>query len=363
MKKKKKPNYKLRRTIAKTIIVILILIPIIYINRVKIIHAPLYIKYRKQTDILNALFDAKYDNKSADKVLSSMIKDNKISSYTDEYIISLNEKGYNNKTISYVLLNFKKGDIKSLINSKYDKGIEDLLQVKLFDYNNYDRYLNARKDEEKIERTVIKVNLDLDKGSYEDTVEETNPDSLTALVNKHRYVNEDYVPSDLVDMSDEYANNYYRQMQLRSEAYEWFKKMVDAAKEDNIKFYAESGYRSFKFQRTLYNNYVNTNGYTKANMYAAKPGFSEHELGTAVDIANIYTIETVDPEYDWIEKNGYKYGYIFRYKEEWTDLTGFAEESWHIRYVGVEAATKIHEENISFEEYWIKYVNKNKKKQ
>ena len=360
--KKRKPNYKLRRTIARIIIVLLILTPIIIINRVKIIHAPLYIKYHKNVDILNALYDAKYENKEVNQLLSTLINKKRISSYTDEYILSLKDKGYNKNTINYVLINFKKGDIKSLINQKYNKDIEKMITLSYFDYELYDRYLNSAKDDEDIERTVLKVDLDLDKGSYEDTTEETNPDSLTALVNKHRYINEDYEPNDLVDMSDEYANNYYRQMQLRSEAYEMFKKMVDDAKTQDIKFYAESGYRTFKFQRTLYNNYVNVNGYTKANMYAARPGFSEHQLGTAIDVANVYTIDEDDPEYKWIERNGYKYGYVFRYTESWQDLTGFAPESWHIRYVGIEAATKMHKENISFEEYWIKYVNKKEAK-
>ena len=358
MKRKKKPNYKLRRTIAKIIIVFLILIPIIYFNRVKIIHAPLYIKYHKNKEVISALFNAKYSNKETDKIVKKLINKKKINSYTDDYILSLHEKGYSKHTISYVLINFKPGDIKSLINDKYDKDIDEMLNVSYFNYDNYDRYINYKSDKEDIKRSILKVNLDLDKDNYSDTVEETNPDSLTALVNKHRYINEDYEPSDLVDMSDDYANNYYRQMQLRSEAYEMFKKMVDAAREERLNFYAESGYRTFKFQRTLYNNYVYENGYTKANLYAARAGFSEHQLGTAIDLANIYTIEETDEEYKWIVKNGYKYGFIFRYTEDWADLTGFAKEPWHIRYVGIDVATKMHKENISFEEYWIKYVNK-----
>lgn len=362
MKKKKKPNYKLRRTIAKTILIILILTPIIYFNRIRIIHVPLQIKYHKYSDVVNSLFDAKYTNKEASNTLDKLIKKEKINSFTDDYIVSLKDKGYSKNTISYVLINFKPGDIKSLINSKYDKDIETMIKISYFDYNNYDRYLNYRKDTEDIKRTVLKVQLDLDKDSYSDTVEETNPDSLTALISKHRYINEDYEPSDLVDMSDDYANNYYRQMQLRTEAYESFKKMVDAAREERLNFYAESGYRTFKFQKQLYNNYVNNNGYAKANLYAARAGFSEHQLGTAVDLANIYTIDETDAEYEWIMNNGYKYGWIFRYTEEWTDLTGFAKEPWHIRYVGVDVATKMHDEKISFEEYWIKYVNKKEAK-
>ena len=63
-----------------------------------------------------------------------------------------------------------------------------------------------------------------------------------------------------------------------------------------------------------------------------------------------------------IEKNGYKYGFIFRYKKKYEDITGYAEEGWHIRYVGVETATEIHKKGISFDEYWIKHLNKKSSK-
>ena len=362
MKKKKKPNYKLRRIIARIIIALLIIIPLIFIFRVKIINAPLYIKYYKNTEVLNALFNAKFDRKEVKDFMPKLIKKKGINDYTDDYIISLSNKGYKPNTISYVLLNFKMGDIKSLINGKYDKDIEKMIKDKLFNYDNYDRYINARSDKEDISRTILKVALNQDKDNYSDTEEETNPDSLTAFINKHRYLNEDYVPNDLVDMSDDYANNYYGQIKLRSEAYEWFKKMVDDANKEDIEFYADTGYRTFKLQKTLYNNYVYENGYEKASLYAARAGFSEHELGTAIDLANVYAIEKGDPEYNWLMQYAHKYGFIFRYTEEWQDLTGFAPEPWHIRYVGVDVATKIHEENISFEEYWIKYVNKKETK-
>ena len=55
-------------------------------------------------------------------------------------------------------------------------------------------------------------------------------------------------------------------------------------------------------------------------------------------------------------KNAYKYGYIIRYKKEWEDITGYSAESWHIRYVGVKAASVIQKENITYEEYYAKYI-------
>ncbi len=362
MKKKRKPNYKLRRIIARIIIVLLIIIPLIFIFRVKIINAPLYMKYHKNTDVLNALFEAKFNRNEVKDFMPKLIKKKGINDYTDDYIISLSNKGYKPKTIRYVLLNFKMGDIKSLINGKYDKDVEKMITDKLFNYEHYDRYLNNRNENEDISKTILKVELNQDLDNYSDITEESNPDSLTAFINKHRYINEDYEPSDLVDVSDDYANNYYGQIRLREETYEQFKKMVDDANKEDLNIYADTGYRTFKTQKTIYNNYVYENGYNKASLYAAKAGFSEHELGTAIDVSNGYLIEKGDPEYNWLMQYGYKYGFIFRYFEDNIDLTGFAEEPWHIRYVGVDVATKIHEENLTFEEYWIKYVYKKEAK-
>ena len=361
MNKKRKPNYKLRRIIARVIIALLIIVPLVIIFRVKIINAPLYIKYHKNTDVLNALFDSKFERQEVKEFMPKLEKKG-MNSYTDDYIISLSNKGYKPKTIEYILLNFKMGDTKSLINSKYDKDLEKMLSNEFFDYKNYDRYINERSNNEDIDRTILRVTLDLDKDNYSDTTEEENPNSLTAFINKHRYVNEDYVPDDLVDMSDDYANNYYGQLKLRSEAYEQFKKMVDDANKEDLEIYADTTYRSFNLQKTIYNNYVYENGYDKASLYAAKAGFSEHELGTAIDISNGYLIEKGDPEYNWLMQYAYKYGFIFRYYEDNVDLTGYADEPWHIRYVGVDVATKMHKEDLTFEEYWLKYVNKKEAK-
>ena len=83
-----------------------------------------------------------------------------------------------------------------------------------------------------------------------------------------------------------------------------------------------------------------------AKKQVAKPGYSEHQIGLAVDI-NGATYDL----YFWLQENCYKYGFIFRYPGDKTDITGITEEVWHYRYVGVEAATEIHERGICLEEY------------
>ena len=360
--KKKKPNYKLRRNVAKIVLVLIVLIPILILNRTKIAHAPIYLQNMKYSKVIDAFFNVKYDTDETKYIIEKLKNKKLIDKTNPGYIIELSDLGYNHNTINYMLLNFSKTDIAKTLNKKYDKDFEEYITLELFNYSNYDRYKKYQKSypEISLDDVVTRVELNLDKDPYDEVSEEKNPDSVTALVNKHRYISNKYVPNDLVNMEDDYANNAYGIKEIRKETYEQFKKMVDDAKKEDIVFYAESAYRDYDYQKSLYDEYVNEYGQEKADTFAARAGFSEHQLGTTLDLANVWTLEEGDPEYKWIDKNGYKYGFIFRYKKKSEDVTGYEAEGWHIRYVGVEAATIIHKKGITFDEYWLKYV-KNKK--
>lgn len=361
MSKKHKPNYKLRRNIAKLLLILIILLPIFLINKNKILHAPIYLENFKYSKTITAFFNNNYNSDETKDIIDKMKKKKIIDNFDNDYISALSDKGYNHNSINYIILNLDKTEITKILDEDYNKDFENYIKLKLFNYNHYDRYLKYQSKHKnlKLDDIVTRVELDLDKNNYENPTKEKDPNSITALVNKHRYISEDYVPNDLVNMEDGYANNRYGIKEVRKETYEYFKKMVDAAKKDNITFYAESAYRDYKYQDDLYNEYVTNFGEKRANEIAARAGFSEHQLGTTLDLANIWTIEEGDKEYKWIDNNGYKYGFIFRYKKKDEDITGYKAEGWHIRYVGVKAATIIHKENITFDEYWIKYV-KNK---
>lgn len=364
MKKRKKPNYKLRRNVAKVILVLIILIPIIIINKTKIVNFPLYISNIKYSNVIDSFFEANYTNDEIRDTLEYLKKKKKINDNTENYILELNNKGYNKETIDYVVRNLNKEQITKFLTNKYNKDYEEYFKNELFNYSKLDRYLDYQKENKdlSIDEVVFRIELNLDKEYYEDSEFVKNPDDITVLTNKYLEIPEDYEPKDLVDMSDDYANNSYGQKKLRKEAYEKFVEMCDASRKDGVKFYAESAYRSYDYQEIIYKNYVYENGQEKADRYAAKPGFSEHELGLAIDLANIWTITEKGEEYAWLKKNAYKYGYIFRYKKEWEDITGYSAESWHIRYVGVETATRVHKKGMSYEEYYIKYIANKKDK-
>ena len=356
----KKPNYKLRRNLAKIFLILLVLTPILIINKNKILHAPLYIFNIKYSKTIDAMFEVDYDKKELKNTLKYLKEKNKINNETANYISKIHDLGYSNYVIDYVIRNLNKNQITDFLSRKYNKDFEEYIKLDFFSYKKYDRYLNyAKKNKDlSIDDIVTRIELNLDKTYYDDSTIVKNPDDITVLTNKYLEIPEDYEPTDLVDMDDKYANNMYYTKQLRKEAYDKFVEMCEDSRKDGINFYAESAYRSYNYQNTIYKNYVYDNGQEEADKYAAKPGFSEHELGLAIDLANIWTITTKGEEYAWLSKNAYKYGYIIRYKEEWEDITGYAAESWHIRYVGVKHATMIHKKNIPYEEYYIKYIKK-----
>ena len=112
-----------------------------------------------------------------------------------------------------------------------------------------------------------------------------------------------------------------------------------------------SGYRSYNTQKKLYNKYVKKDGEEVANTYSAKPGRSEHQTGLAFDIGSVDRSFANTSEAKWIEENAHLYGFIVRYPDNKTDITGYIYEPWHVRYLGEETAKKVWESGLTLEEY------------
>ena len=93
--------------------------------------------------------------------------------------------------------------------------------------------------------------------------------------------------------------------------------------------------------------------YKAAETYSARAGYSEHQLGLAVDILN-HSHEFIDEdnvEYNWLVDNSYKYGFILRYPRGKEYITGYVFEDWHFRYLGIELAKKVRQSNLTYDEY------------
>lgn len=131
-----------------------------------------------------------------------------------------------------------------------------------------------------------------------------------------------------------------------------FMRMADAAREDGITLYSVSAYRSYSYQDSLYRRYTAQDG-VEADTYSARPGFSEHQTGLALDIntasrsAHFETTAT----YRWLIENCWRYGFILRYPEDREDITGFCFEPWHYRFVGRTLALQVRESGLTYDEF------------
>lgn len=135
---------------------------------------------------------------------------------------------------------------------------------------------------------------------------------------------------------------------------EAFNKMQAAAKVDGLNIYISSGFRSYSYQKNLYNSYVNRDGVVAADTYSARAGHSDHQSGLAFDVNTINDSFANTEEGKWLNDNCYKYGFILRYPNGKSDETGYQYEPWHFRYVGVELAEKLYNNGnwITVEDYF-----------
>ena len=138
---------------------------------------------------------------------------------------------------------------------------------------------------------------------------------------------------------------------LNPNALAQFNKLTEDAAKLGLSIKCSSGYRSYKDQERIYNNYVAIDGIVKADTYSARPGHSEHQSGLAIDVNSIDYTFLNTPECDWLAKNAHKYGFIIRYPLGKEAYTGYSYEPWHIRYLGVDTATAVYNSGLSLEEY------------
>lgn len=250
-----------------------------------------------------------------------------------------------------VILPNKKEEKKELTPEQ--KQVNKLKKVPYYKKEYKNRYLSYQKENKdlSIEDIVTHVNIGLDNPYYTNTKPSTNLNTELILVNKYNYVTENYVPENLQPLNTSYARSG---MQLVDIAKEAFESMSDDAKKEGMNIIAMSSYRSYDYQVNLYNNYVKTDGKEAADTYSARPGYSEHQTGLAVDVYNLelpYTSFEKTEEFNWMQENAYKYGFILRFPKDKVDITGYQYEAWHYRYVGKEVAKYIHNHNMTLEEY------------
>ena len=309
--------------------------------------------YNKTLDTI--VSDKNFDSKNYDIYKELTYYD--VKDYTS-IVNKLIKKGYNANDINNILKSGNRDDILIFLEKDYLENISDYLKYDFSILNNLDRYLSY-KDENNIdnELVVVYVNIGLDKEFYTDTTINNNF-STDMLVNKYIGVSENFVPDNLVTIDSDYAIDS-RQKGNKEMVDAFIKMSDDCKKEIGYKLMVRSGYRDYESQESTYNLYLKTYGKKYAESYVTHPGFSEHQTGLAVDIkAESSNTFAGTKESKWLSENAHKYGFILRYESETEEITGIKYESWHYRYVGVDLAKDIIEKDMTYDEYYIRYLNK-----
>ncbi|WP_245724057.1 M15 family metallopeptidase [Marinococcus luteus] len=186
-----------------------------------------------------------------------------------------------------------------------------------------------------------------------------NPSAIDALINREYHLPSDYEPENLVipDVAFPFEGEPQKKY-MREEAAVQLENMFAEAEEEEIELSAVSGYRSYDRQESIFAANAEEDGEEEANKYSARAGESEHQSGLAMDVsaASVGYSLTTDlgdtEEGEWLEENAHEYGFVIRYPEDKTDITGYQYEPWHVRYVGEDLAETLNENDWVMEEYY-----------
>ena len=353
------------------VILVIVIVVSFYFNRIGTLEGLGYSSEAAK----NIIFKLKYSyvtDKGENKTLNAAFEsddynEDNLDNYSEieyddqEHLISninkLIDIGYSNNEISLIISRGDDESVSDFATKDKVKYIEEFLNVDYAKLANYDRYVAYQdKENDDAETTVLYVNMDFDKEDYVDPLVIDDFDDYV-LVNKHRQLSSSYVPDDLVTIDEEYVKADGK-IEIERNVAKAFYDMAEAASNDGMELMVSSGYRSYEDQEEIVNTYLELYGQNYVDNYVAKPGFSEHQTAMSLDVASksVDTFVNSD-EYVWMMDNAYKYGFILRYPRSKEDITGYKCEAWHYRYVGKEIAEYIHDNNITYDEYYIMFLD------
>lgn len=184
-------------------------------------------------------------------------------------------------------------------------------------------------------------------------------EDLLVLINKKISLPESFAPKELVSLEN--LVTAYPGAQMKGEAANALKDMFGVAKQEKgINFTVVSAYRSYRDQVKVFNGWVASAGLASAGSFSAQPGHSQHQLGTAADIAvsgiaNFNEAFGSSTEGVWLAENSYKFGFVLSYPKGKEKITGYSYEPWHYRYIGSENAKRMVDSGLILEEFLQKY--------
>ena len=240
-----------------------------------------------------------------------------------------------------------------IVRGEHDTIAYPLLSERYFIAENFDRYLAYHKVDTTLTALhdiIAIVNVGHDR---EDSAVpcDTSKGHLM-LVNGRHYLDENYKPDSLVQFQKTYC--YEEQRALGDVVQAFMAMQKECKKQTDAQLMVNSAYRSYQQQIGTYKR--NEKG------YAARAGSSEHQTGLAIDVTSLqhpmrWPFDT-SKEGIWMREHCHEYGFILRYPKKQAHVMGYNYEPWHLRYVGKETAKRVHDEDITFDEYYAYYLDK-----
>jgi len=289
------------------------------------------------------------DDSEKDALIEGERIDFIIQHYTVEHYTELSNIGYIDSEINSIL-DLDNELIVFITTHPKIENLYEWLNQNNFIQNRFDRYLAYKQLNTSMsyETIIERVNTNRDYAYYTNVQSSDTTLKELLLVNKYYQLDETYVPDNLVSVSP-YGN--VKMVKLARDA---FIDLCDAANDKGYTIIGISGYRSYSTQASLYNRYLKKDPQWLVDTYSARPGFSEHQTGLAIDVSSnnndILTFE-MSNSFKWMKDNAHLYGFILRFQKGKEDISGYKYEPWHYRYVGKEIATTLYSTGMTYDEY------------
>ena len=247
-----------------------------------------------------------------------------------------------------------------IARGEHDTIAYPLLSERYFIAENFERYLAYHKVDmtgKALNDIIAIVNVGGDRDRKSSAKPCDTSKGQLMLVNGRHYLDEGYKPDSLVAFTKDYC--YEGQKANKAAAKAFIALQQECKKQTKAHLMVNSAYRSYNDQIATFKR--------NDKRYVAHPGYSEHQTGYAIDATSLQHPEKwsfgKSKEGIWMRENCHKYGFILRYPEKQSRIMGYSYEPWHLRYVGVEVATQIHDEDITFDEYYAFYIEPHAKPQ
>lgn len=247
---------------------------------------------------------------------------------------------------------FTTWDILALSEYKYLPFYDEAQEKEYLRYHKLHKHCNWIE-------AITYVNIGLLEEFYSNITLISNPDNPLVLVNKYRQLPSEYTPCDLEPIDVRFNP---QGLLLRRDARIAFEDMCSGAAKEGLHLEAISTFRSFSYQNKVYLKNklpdMNMEDYQRErDKVSARAGHSEHQTGLAVDINDLEQTFENTPEGRWLADHAHWYGFILRYPKGRERITGYDYEPWHFRYLGKELAKAVHQSNLTYDEYYIRYLH------